>query len=94
MSGGARQPAWHDWWYGGANRSFTALLAEHGCDHRFGPPLLARLRDGATISELEDVLARLSDELGAAVPRELRHRLAVRVAVWWDTHRPFDDPAA
>jgi hypothetical protein len=88
--GSATRTAWHDWWFGGANRSFTELLAEHGCDHRYGPPLLASLREGATIVALQALIGDLGDELGA--PRNLarEQRLAVLLAVWWDTNRPFD----
>jgi hypothetical protein len=87
--------AWHDWWHGGANRSFTELLAAHGCDHRYGPPLLARLRDGATIVELQDVVSRLRQEHGDPASAGTDHSLAVRLAMWWDTNRPFEDgPAA
>jgi hypothetical protein len=87
---GATRTAWHDWWFGGANRSFTELLAEHGCDHRYGPPLLTRLREGATIVALQTLIGDLNAEFGA--PRDLAHEhgLAVRLAVWWDTNRPFD----
>ena len=81
-----REP-WAQWWDGIGRRELQKVLAGCGFDSSYVDPIIAALRSGATVPDIERLLPNLRHEFDDPPDEDADGSCAVAVVLWWDGTR-------